>query len=205
MPYAQRKSPRRFKSAHEAPGHEPGLRACDVPGCRSEGEFRAPKSRDHLTEYYWFCLDHVRNYNRAWDYYKGMTTAEIEAHIRHDTTWRRPRWDFKNKRRTFDPKLNDEFGLFDFSEPHPEAETKEQASNQDKKFYSSETLDSPTLQAFRVLGLEPPVTPEVLKKHYKSLVKRHHPDANGGDRHAEERLKAINQAYGFLRSRQFAS
>jgi hypothetical protein len=200
MPHAQRKSPRRFKSANEAPG----LRACDVPGCRNEGEFRAPKSRDHLTEYYWFCLDHVRNYNRAWDYYKGMTTAEIEAHIRHDTTWRRPRWDFKNKRRTFDPKLNDEFGLFDFSDqPHPDVEAKEK--DQDKKFSSGETLDPPTMQAFRVLGLEPPVPPDVLKKHYKSLVKRHHPDANGGDRHAEERLKAINQAYGFLRSRQFAS
>ncbi len=179
-------------------------RGCDCPGCSERGEYRAPKSRTQLEEYYWFCLDHVRNYNRAWDYYKGMTTAEIEAHIRHDTTWRRPRWDFKNKRRTFDPKLNDEFGLFDFSDnPHPKAETKEK--DQNKKFYSSETLDSPTLQAFRVLGLEPPVTPDVLKKHYKDLVKRHHPDANGGDRHAEERLKAINQAYGFLRSRQFSS
>ena len=202
MPSAQRKSPRRFKAAHEAPG----LRACDVPGCRGDGEFRAPKSRDHLTEYYWFCLDHVRNSNRAWDYYKGMTTAEIEAHIRHDTTWRRPRWDFKNKRRTFNPKLNDEFGLFDFFDrPPPEAETKEKSTDQDKRFSGGETWDVPTRQAFRTLGIEPPVTQDVMKKHYKSLVKRHHPDANGGDRRAEERLKAINQAYSFLRSRQFAS
>ena len=55
------------------------MRRCDVPGCTSAGEFRAPKGRNQLNEYFWFCLDHVREYNRAWNYYAGMSEDEIEA------------------------------------------------------------------------------------------------------------------------------
>ena len=40
-----------------------------------------------------------------------------------------------------------------------------------------------------------------MKTRYKELAKRHHPDANGGDRDAEERLKTINLAYAAVRSR----
>jgi hypothetical protein len=56
------------------------------------GEFRAPKSRRHLKEYWWFCLEHVREYNSTWDYYKGMSPGEIEAQLRADTSWQRPSW-----------------------------------------------------------------------------------------------------------------
>src|ERR687892_757425 len=45
---------------------------CQWPGCRCAGEYRAPKSRERLREFYLFCLDHVRAYNRAWDFFKGM-------------------------------------------------------------------------------------------------------------------------------------
>ncbi|MEZ5648145.1 MAG: J domain-containing protein [Alphaproteobacteria bacterium] len=131
-----------------------------------------------------------------------MTTAEIEAQIRHDTTWRRPRWDFKNKQRTINPKLVDEFGFFDFAD-NPEEEAEAKARFQEKTA-TDDVWDTAALKALKVLGLKPPVTRDFLKQHYKALVKRHHPDANGGDREAEEQLKAINQAYGFLRSRQFA-
>ena len=65
---------------------------CDHPDCLAEGRFRAPKSRHRLNEYYWFCLDHVRDYNRSWDYYAGMAPGEIEDHIREDTVWQRPSW-----------------------------------------------------------------------------------------------------------------
>ena len=65
---------------------------CDMPGCGAPGEYRAPKSRSHLTEYWWFCLEHVRAYNAAWDFYKGMSPGEIEAQLRADTAWQRPSW-----------------------------------------------------------------------------------------------------------------
>ena len=54
-------------------------------------------------------------------------------------------------------------------------------------------------RAFAVLDLEPPVEFKAVKARYKELVKRHHPDANGGDRAAEERLKTINEAYTVLK------
>ena len=63
-----------------------------MPGCPLEGEYRAPKSRSQLRDYFWFCLDHVRAYNAAWDFYKGMSPGQIEAHLRDDTAWQRPTW-----------------------------------------------------------------------------------------------------------------
>ncbi len=70
----------------------PPIRACDHPGCECGGEFRAPRSRLELDRYYWFCLEHVRAYNVAWNYYRGMSEPEIEAEIRRDTVWQRPSW-----------------------------------------------------------------------------------------------------------------
>src|SRR5580704_13585091 len=66
-------------------------RACDCPGCSGIGDYRAPKTRA-LNDYYFFCLDHVRQYNAAWDYFAGMTGGEIEAQIRKATVWDRPSW-----------------------------------------------------------------------------------------------------------------
>ena len=66
-------------------------RHCEHPGCEMPGEHRAPKDRS-LSDYWWFCLDHVRDYNRAWNYYAGMSEPEIELHLRNDTCWQRPTW-----------------------------------------------------------------------------------------------------------------
>ena len=63
-----------------------------MPGCEAMGEYRAPKSRRNLKDYWWFCLEHVRAYNSTWDYYKGMSPGEIEAQLRADTAWQRPSW-----------------------------------------------------------------------------------------------------------------
>jgi hypothetical protein len=70
----------------------PPMRTCDHPGCIGVGDFRAPKSRLDLHDYHWFCLEHVRAYNSAWNYYAEMSDVEIEAEIRHDTVWQRPSW-----------------------------------------------------------------------------------------------------------------
>jgi hypothetical protein len=61
-------------------------RVCDWPDCACPGEYRAPRSRTHLREFFHFCLDHVRAYNRAWDFFAGMTQPEIEAYLREDVT-----------------------------------------------------------------------------------------------------------------------
>ena len=60
---------------------DPGAtgQCCDQPGCDKAGEYRAPRSRTALNQYFWFCLEHVRAYNASWDFYKGMSAAQIEA------------------------------------------------------------------------------------------------------------------------------
>src|SRR4051794_41208107 len=68
----------------------PPARRCDHPGCEAGGDFRAPRSRLELDRYYWFCLEHVRAYNVAWNYYAGMSQREIEAEIRRGTGSGRP-------------------------------------------------------------------------------------------------------------------
>lgn len=168
------------------------MRLCDHPGCPELGEYRAPRSRDRLDQYYWFCLEHVRDYNKAWNYYAGMSDAEVEDDLRRSTTWNRPTWRFGlgdgDTRSQAFRRVRDPFGIFE----DDEADDRRPGSNRP-------SVHSPEGRAFAIMGLEPPVTLDELKRRYKELVKKHHPDANGGDRAAEERLKSINEAYTTLR------
>ncbi len=82
-----RRKPKAYDPDPEAPGQP-----CDAPGCLNHGEYRAPKSRTNLRAFYWFCLEHVREYNASWDFYKGMSPGEIEQQVRADTHWQRPTW-----------------------------------------------------------------------------------------------------------------
>jgi hypothetical protein len=171
------------------PGDQPSpqVQLCDHAGCRSEGLYRAPKSRDRLNDYFWFCLDHVRDYNRAWDYYAGMKPEEIEAHVRRDVVWERPTWPLG--RWTSDRRiLGDEFIPEDL-DPFGARRAAEPARPKSK-------LE----QALAELALAPGATAAEIKRRYKSLAKQFHPDANGGDKAAEERLKAINLAYSTLKN-----
>ncbi|MDA0656162.1 MAG: J domain-containing protein [Proteobacteria bacterium] len=168
------------------------LRLCDHLGCEEAGLYRAPKSRERLNEFFMFCLDHVRSYNRAWNYYKGMGEPEIEAEIRNDTVWRRPSWPMggkiKNPWTRFEQaEFYDAFGVF--NDMGPEAEAKPER----------ETYDVTVQRSFRVMGVQPPIVLTELKSRYKELVKKLHPDVNGGDTAAEDRLKEINQAYAALK------
>jgi hypothetical protein len=175
-------------------------RPCDVPGCTATGEFPAPRSRDHLREYHWFCLEHVRAYNASWNYYAGMNEADIERHIRADTTWWRPTWPLgfgtrgmRDGRVWFADALN----LFG-EEP---AAQRAHAGGEPRKPFRTMTGEE---RALAVLDLAPPVTRERVKARYLELVKQLHPDANGGDKVAEERLKLVNRAYSTLKNAQFA-
>ncbi|MDJ0896095.1 MAG: DnaJ domain-containing protein [Alphaproteobacteria bacterium] len=186
-------------------GGETAGRLCDAPDCDCLGEYRAPKSRDQLREYYWFCLDHVREYNKRWNYYAGMNENEIEAHLRHDTTWRRPTWSFRNKQRHVNPGLKDEFGLFDDLDDAAEARARNGKSGKNGQEPPENEAGIRERRAFAELEIDPPVAdPSIIKMRYKTLVKLHHPDANGGSRDAEERLKRINEAYNVLKTRYFA-
>jgi hypothetical protein len=161
-------------------------RRCDHPGCLEHGEFRAPRARDRLTEYYWFCLDHVRAYNASWDFYAGMSPEEIEKEVRRDTTWQRPTWRMGERtgQRRFTFRVHDPFGIW--------------GEDEEDTVRAKTAAETPESAAMKLMELDFPLTIARLKARYKELVKRHHPDANGGDKAAEEKFKQINQAYTTL-------
>ena len=121
-----------------------------------------------------------------------MQEPEIEAEIRNDTVWRRPTWPMGSnvravRNRSQQPKFDDPFGIF--RERRPEST----ASPEITKY------DAESRRSFNVMEIRPPTTLTQLKSRYKELVKKLHPDVNGGDPAAEERLKDINQAYAKLK------
>lgn len=168
-----------------------GLRPCDHAGCRAPGEHRAPRSRDALDQHYWFCLDHVRAYNAAWDFYRGMTPEQIEKSRRLDIIGWRPTWPLgtgqgrgaRINREDVEEALRRFFNVD--AEPEPPRRRRPA---------------TPEEEALATLDLPADAAPEEVKARWKALVKIHHPDANGGDKDAEERLKSINRAYTFLKS-----
>ncbi len=182
--------PRAFAPDPAAPG-----RPCDLPGCSCAGEYRAPKSRTELNQYWWFCLEHVREYNAGWDFYKGMTPGQIEAQTRADTGWQRPTWPLGSlgKQAVDDALLRDPMHILH--------------AGRIRRGGPGINGGSPAVPAvpaglrepMQALGLDWPVSLDALKSRYKELAKRHHPDANGGDRASEERLKTINLAYAAIR------
>lgn len=172
---------------------EPVKRRCDHPDCQQDGEYRAPKARDRLEEYYWFCLDHVRAYNQAWDYYANCKPEEIEAAIREDVTWGRPTWrlgHIKGGAPHIDPMrdyIRDPFGAF-----------RERPGADDVGMERERRRSPAEMEAMAIMDLKWPLSAEIVKSRYRELCKRHHPDINGGDKESEERFKRIGQAYRTL-------
>ncbi len=160
------------------------IKGCDCPGCAQAGDYRAPKSRSQLNDYYWFCLEHVREYNSNWDYFSGMSMDEIEAHIRKAVVWDRPSWPVgqwrAQEQHLRDEVMRDFFTEAEATPPNP-------------------TMPKTEFDALTELELNPPVDFSAIKAQYRILVKRHHPDLHGGSPEAEEKFKLINQAFATLR------
>jgi hypothetical protein len=130
-----------------------------------------------------------------------MSGSEIEAEIRHDTVWQRPSWRLGDRHGPgYADRIRDHFGVF----PHGAEDGRDRGKrNGDRAEASVRRALSAREQALAVFEIEPPFTPVRLKARYKALVKLHHPDAHGGDKAAEEKLKTINQAYATLKASYF--
>ena len=165
------------------------MRRCEVPGCPLEGNFKAPKGRDQLTDYQWLCLDHVREYNSNWDYYKGMSETEIEQEVRRDMTWQRPTWPMGFWRRGEEALRRAATDGFPFGRQQAEEAAP-----------VARRPSSPEDDARIVLQVGATADFAEVKARYRALVKQHHPDANGGDPGKEEHLKRINHAYTTLKA-----
>ena len=163
-----------------------------MPGCTETAEHRAPKDRN-LNEYYWFCLEHIQEYNKAWNYFSGMSTSDVEDYINNATIWDRPT-------RRFDTMANAEalrnkaWQTYHFTDAEPPRDACGQTRG-----YGSFTRNTPEFEAMMIMGLEPPLDLDKIKDRYRSLAKKYHPDLNRDDPDAEERLKQINMAYTVLK------
>lgn len=186
------------------------LPRCASPGCAAPAPHRAPKGRGREGEFFHFCLDHVRDYNRSYNYFSGMSDDDIARYQESTIIGHRPTWamgvnsaargrageqacatdqtDFGMAGRFSDP-----FGFF--AHGAGQARAQQEAPRR--------TLRNMERKSLEALNLDDIASPQEIKARYKQLVKRHHPDANGGDRGSEDRLREIIQAYTYLKNAGF--
>lgn len=190
-----RVKPNRDRRVAGAPG-------CQWPGCASTATHRAPKGRDHEREYWRFCLDHVREYNHSYNYFAGMSADAVErfqkdALIGHRPTWKLgenlgARFRRLNANRIFTDSTDDPFTFG--SELGGGARANGEADKERR------IVRNAARKALHKMGLEETAGSAEIKSRFKELVKRHHPDANGGDRGSEDKLREIIEAYKFLKT-----
>lgn len=187
----------RFHGRVESPG-----RLCNAPGCDLPGEFRAPGGRassfDGPGDYRWFCLDHVRQFNAGYDFFKGMTPEEIMAAQSPLSGW-------EPQSRAFRPDAGiDQTPRWnDFADPLDAIARRARARRADAQQALKAAqmgLNPAERRAYDVLGLGFDADRKALRTRYSELVRRYHPDRNGGDRSHEARLQEVVEAYSLLRS-----
>ena len=198
--------------------HAESPRQCDAEGCTGAGVYPAPKSPSqspsqspgqspsHPREYLWFCLDHVRAYNRQWNYFANMDTAAIHNCIDAATTWDRPSWPFGVGARHY--TFHDTFDALNMAGGfcHSDTHTPPHPPLPDEVTAALNTLAMPVRADWRECW-------EAIHTQYKTLAKKHHPDShangtangNGDQAGDEEKLKHITQAFAVLQKHRNAS
>ena len=187
----------RFKSdirikPGKARAPEPETRMCEAPGCIGPGNCRVSKSPKNLSEYVWYCSAHARVHNEAWDFCRGKSEQEIESMIRDSTCWERPTRPMAGGWKVHEQRLRDAV-MEDFVMGGGHAESA-RAPKVPPRHFTAEA------KALSVLGIEPPTSYPAIKARYKELAKIHHPDANGGSRESEDKIKEINEALQVLKA-----
>jgi hypothetical protein len=171
---------------------------CEWPGCGRPGEHRAPKGRGREGEHWHYCLDHVREYNQSYNFFEGMSEEAVLKYQKDAITGHRPTWKMGTGKgqetgRFYADGASDPFGMF-----HELGTRARFTPHQETR-----TIRNAERKAFDTLGLDLDADRHAIKAKFKDLVKRHHPDANGGDRSTEDRLVEIIQAYNYLKSAGF--
>ncbi len=176
---------------------ETSQRQCEHPGCEESGQYRAPKSPDTLDDFYWFCKDHVREYNLKWNFFDGATEDELMAQIDKDRVWER---ETKPLRQTAEERAWARLGVDDAHQVLGENSTR----NPGKGITGSRKLPPTERRAVDILEAKDHWTKHEIRKAYKALIKILHPDMNGGDRSDEERLQEVVWAWEQIKiSRHF--
>jgi DnaJ domain len=200
-----------FDGIRVKPDQDRRLRAelppCQWPSCKAPATHRAPKGRERANEYWQFCLGHVREYNNSYNFFAGMSEDAVASYQKDALTGHRPTWKMgsaggqkaakrgRGKVRDAEWATDDPFSLFGESGARGTGQSR--AAPEARKIFNAQR------KALDVLGLEADATRLDIKAKFKVLVKRHHPDANGGDRGSEDQLREIIQAYNYLKSAGF--
>ncbi len=183
------------------------LPGCQWPRCDAPATHRAPKGRLRASEYWQFCLDHVREYNASYNFFAGMSEDAVATYQKEALTGHRPTW----KMGSIGGKRSAKRGRAEFRGPGGEAddpfslfgEAGARRGGHARTTPEGRKIFNAQRRALDVLGLEADAKRADIKSKFKTLVKRHHPDANGGDRGSEARLREIIQAYNYLKSAGF--
>lgn len=177
---------------------ETSQKACEYPGCSEQGLYRAPKSPDHLDEFFWFCKDHVREYNLKWNFFNGTSDEEFQKFLEKSRVWERETKPFSRKD---DGNAWARLGVNDPMEILGEKGTQ----NPGAKVQSQITRKLPPTErkAIEILDARDSWTRTEIRKQYKSLVKDLHPDMNGGNRDDEARLQEVVWAWEQIRESRY--
>ena len=173
-------------------------RVCDHEGCEEAGKYRAPKAPDVLDDYFWFCQQHVREYNLKWNFFDGKTEAELNAQMSKDKVWER------QTKPTGDPEQR-AWARLGIEDPH-QVLGANGTRNPGRAGSNTRRLPPTEKRAVEILDVSVDATKQELRKAYKALIKVLHPDMNGGDRSQEEQLQQVVWAWDQVKdSRNFKS
>ncbi len=179
---------------------------CQWDGCAEKGVHRAPVGRHAEGQFFFFCFEHVKEYNKGYNYFSGLSDTEVARYQKEAVTGHRPTWTMgvngaaktsplhsaaRSGSAGAQARIRDPFGFV------------QQRNGERRSNPAARKLKTLEAKAFDTLELTAAATPEDIKRRYKELVKKHHPDANGGDRASEERFRAVVQAYQLLKQAGF--
>ena len=163
---------------------------CDWNNCFEIGEYKAPIEKDNSKNYRLLCLNHVKEFNKNWNYFSGMNDEQIYNFLKSDITWHKPTQSFSSSDNFFkvlwNNALKDEFD---------KSKIKSQYN-----YMGQFKFDHKDIKAFSILGISVGLKWEKIQNKFKTLVKKFHPDMNPGNKKYEEKLKLITLAYTQLKN-----
>jgi len=162
---------------------------CEWENCTQSGKFKAPLEKDNSKSYKWLCEEHIKLFNKSWNYFDGMSQNEIETFLKSDITWHRPTQKFGSHDNFFsilwNNALSDKFNFF----------KQEKILNN----LNHRKLTEKDIDALKIMGLDSSAKWTDIQKKFKTLVKKLHPDRNAGNKELENKLKKITLAYSHLK------
>ena len=162
---------------------------CEWEKCKETGEFKAPIEKDNSRKFKWLCKEHIKLFNKNWNYFEGMTQTQFEIFLKSDLTWHRPTQKFGSTDNFFNilwnNALSDKYKMF---------------KGKSSRHGNTLRLSEKDKDAFSLMDLEFSADWTTVQKKFKTLVKKFHPDRNSGNKEFEDRLKKITMAYSHLRT-----